>query len=295
LEEFVKRFNRLQTLPLDGGPAGLQSTSGNSCYDGSGSSFSAGYSRNNGVQAGPTYGSYQVIPLYGGSGGGGGWDNTTGQLVGGIGGAGGGAIRIASTTQITTNGTINANGGNNGNASSSSGNTGCAGGEGAGGTIHLVAPVIAGSGYLSAISGSGPGVGPYADGLLRFSMNSSTYSGGSSPGIITGPLYLPPANSTLSQPSLSITSVNGVAVPAQAAGSSSNPDVTIASLTPVTVNIAAANIPLGTVVNLRITAETGPDASISCNALAGALASSTAIHTATFPYAVSIAGIRATW
>jgi hypothetical protein len=276
-----------------GGPAGLQSSTSENCYGG-GSSFSSGYNNGNGVKAGPTYGSYQVVPLYGGSGGGGGWDNTTGQLVGGIGGAGGGAIRIASSTQITVSGTITANGGSYGNATSSEGNAGCPGGPG-GGTIHLVAPVITGGGNLTANSGNAQGTTGPANGLIRFSMNTNSFTGDTSPGVIVGPLYLPPPNSSLSQPSLTITSINGVAVPAEAAGSYLIPDVTIASTTAVTVNLAGVNIPIGTVPSLRITAETGADTTIACSALAGSVGASTSTCTATFPYAVSIAGVRATW
>jgi len=71
--------------------------------------------------------------------------------------------------------------------------------------------------------------------------------------------------------------------------------VIIAATGAVTVNLAAANIPLGTIVTLRITAETGADTTISCTPLAGTLAASTATCSATFPFSVSIAGVRASW
>ncbi len=275
-----------------GGPAGLQSSSQLACYGGSGSFFLSGEQNSaQSLTTGPTYGNYQLIPLYGGSGGGGGWDSASGQNLGGTGGAGGGAIRIASTTQITVNGRIDVSGGT---PQANSGSTvGCPGGAGAGGAIHLIAPTVGGTGLLYAFSGNQIG-GTAATGIVRISTNTNAYAGSNS-GVTPGPLFLPPNNSVLSPPSLSITQVNGIAVPAQAAGSYLNPDVTIAAAGAVTVNLAAKNIPLGTVPTLRITAETGPDTTITCNALAGTVASSTATCSATFPFSVSIAGIRASW
>lgn len=109
-------------------------------------------------------------------------------------------------------------------------------------------------------------------------------------------LYLPPPNATLPVPSLSITSVHGNAVPAGAAGSYLSPDVTIAATSAVNVILAGANIPLTAPVTLRVTAETGADTTISCTSNPGSTtASSTWTCSATFPYAISIAGARAAW
>jgi len=276
-----------------GGPAGQQSTQGNNCAGGNASFISSGAIPNYTI-AGLTYGSYLLVPLYGGSGGGGGWDSVSGNNVGGIGGAGGGAIRIASNTQINITGTINAAGGAAGTVTGSG--AGCNGGSGAGGAIHLIAPVILGSGSLSVASGHVPFSNTAITGIIRFSTNTNDFTGNTNnASLVLGPVYLPPANSTLGAPSLQITKVNGVAVPPQAAGSYLSPDVTIAATGAVTVNLAAANVPLGTIVSLRVTAETGPDTTISCAPLTGTLASSTATCSATFPYSVSIAGVRAAW
>ncbi|HUB79216.1 MAG TPA: hypothetical protein VMB03_10490 [Bryobacteraceae bacterium] len=267
-----------------------------SCYGGNASFITSGYLNGSfEIGAGPTYSSFLLVPLYGGSGGGGGWDTTTTSAnVGGTGGAGGGAIRIVSATQINVTGTINANGGTGGTASGAT--AGCPGGAGAGGAIHLVAPAILGNGSLSANSGASNVNGVVVtNGIVRFSTNNSAFTGTATGGAILGPLFLPPANSTLATPSLSITQVNGVAVPPEAAGSYLNPDVIINSTGAVNVNLAAANIPLGTIVTLRITAETGADNTISCSPLAGSTASSIATCSATFPFSVSIAGVRASW
>jgi len=278
-----------------GGPAGTLNGRGNACFGGSASFIIPG-STNYYINTAPTYGSYLAVPLYGGSGGGGGWDDSGGTLIGGVGGAGGGALRIASNTQITVNGTINANGGDAGGVTGS--NAGCMGGAGSGGTIHLVAPTISGSGVLTAASGAYPNYASVIyNGLIRFSTGTNGFTGSTSglAPVVTA-LYLPPPNSTLPLPSLSITSINGQPVPPGAQGSYLNPDVTITANTAVNVNLAAANIPLGTIPTLRITAETGTDTVISCSGLSGASpAASTSTCAATFPYAISIAGVRATW
>jgi len=190
-------------------------------------------------------------------------------------------------------GTINANGGASGGVTG--GAAGCKGGPGSGGAIHLVAPTILGAGTLTADSGSDYYAASAPNGIIRFSTTTNSYTGSASPALIQSALYLPPANSTLPFPSLTITKVNGAAVPPEAAGSYLTPDVTIAAAGAVTVNLAAANIPLGTIVTLRIAAGAAADTSVACTALAGTVAASTATCSATFPFAISIAGVRASW
>lgn len=122
------------SIPGDGeGPGGgrgstNQATVGRGIY---GSAIPNGPRAEDGV----VYGSQLLMPLVGGSGGGG---------VPGIGGGGGGgAILIASSTLITNglNAQIYAQGGTGG-------------GWGSGGAIRMVAPMIAGRGWVSA---AGPG------------------------------------------------------------------------------------------------------------------------------------------
>jgi len=283
-----------------GGAAGLNNNL-TTCNGGSGSSFNAGNTNYNPGGVGPTYGNAFLVPLYGGSGGGGGW-NFSANAVGAGGGAGGGAIRIVSTTQISVTGTINANGGSTGSVSNSSF---CYAGSGAGGAIHLIAPTIAGNGALNANSGSVYYGGPHS-GLIRLGVTNYNYtgnvSGGGNPGtgnttnyFIVGPLYNVPANSTSGQPSIVLTQVNGVNVPNPPQGQYLAPDVQINANTPVTVNLTASNIPLGTQPVLRLTSETAGDQSITCAPLAGTLGSSTSTCSATFPFSISIAALRATW
>lgn len=114
------------------------------------------------------YGNLYLQPLVGGSGGGG------TQLVGtGInpynfgGGGGGGAILIASSTQISILGSIRAGGGSLTPLAAQNMING-----GSGGAIRLVAPVVAGNGYLAAtaITHGGFNGGPRSqagDGRIR--------------------------------------------------------------------------------------------------------------------------------
>jgi hypothetical protein len=277
-----------------GGPGGTGSTL-YACLGGSGSFIWPGPS-GSGLVAGPTYGSYLAIPLYGGSGGGGG--NGATNSVGGVGGAGGGAIRIVSSTSITVSGSVRADGGAGSSASGTS--AGCAGGSGSGGTIHLVAPTIAGSGSLSVQSAFVPAFASASTGLIRLSADTFSFTGSPSEGTtqgrrVHGPLFVPPANSTLAEPSVRITQINGTAVPASPRGEYLRPDVIINASTPVTVNVEAKNMPLTAALKLRVTSETAGDQVVDCAALAGSSATSTTTCSATFPFSISISALRATW
>jgi len=219
----------------------------------------------------------QLVPLLGGPGGAG------GQVIsgrpGGNGGAGGGAIRIVSSTSISISGVINASGG------SASGAGGANGGSGSGGAIHLIAPTVANNGTLT-VSDSG-----YA-GIVK--INATTTSGNFGSAVI-GPLYAPPLPVGVSQ--VKVVSVNGTAAPSDIMASTLAPDFTVSTASAVSVNIAAQYIPVGTVVTLYLNSEQGNDTTVTCAALAGTLASSTATCTgATFPQGVvTITAIRAIW
>lgn len=125
---------------------------------------------------GHVYGSPSLIPMLGGSGGGG----TLGQPGLG-GGGGGGAILIASNTRIDipSPGNVRANGGRP---------SGCQVNEGSGGAIRLLAPVVAGNGVIEVNSGecAAAGFGRIrVDSIdrtalqLNFQPNASTTSVGS--------------------------------------------------------------------------------------------------------------------
>jgi hypothetical protein len=222
------------------GPAGGQPTAGNG-------------------GAGGTYGAPQsfvgLTPLFGGSGGGG--SNASG-------GGGGGAILIASSTRITINGSIEANGGNSGATSTACANRS---GAGAGGAIRLVAPVIAGdsTSFLEALSGataSNCGVTVGGVGGIRFEASSlSGFMGQTNPvasiANAPGPVSAAGNPSLVNVPTLMIASIGGLAVPAVPAGSYSAPDLALAPGTanPIPVVVNATNTPVGspTQITVRVT------------------------------------------
>jgi hypothetical protein len=227
------------------------------------------------------YNSNMLDPLVGGAGGAGG--AIGGGTAGGNGGAGGGAIRIVSTTSISVSGSILAYGGN-----PTGGVSGYSGGYGSGGAIHLVAPTVTNTGTLNANGVVNP------IGVVKVSANTASIGGGVTGQYTLGPLYNPPLPAGV--PAVKVVSVNGTNAPSDVTGSALSPDFTIATTSTVTVNISAAYIPLGTVVTLHLNSEQGNDATISCSALAGTLASSTASCTGvTFPQGVTITDIKAVW
>jgi hypothetical protein len=239
----------------------------------------------NAAGAGGFSGNQFLVPLIGGSGGGG---------YSGSGGAGGGALLIASSVSITVTGTITANGGSG--ASNSGG--------GSGGGIRLVAPAFAGTGAVTAAGGGagfnvincGSQSNPGGSGVVRLEFFQSTFTGTTAGNLYTATpvnLFVPAATS---QPSIMVTSIGGVAVPASPTGSFTVPDVTVNSSAPLTVNISASNIPLGTIPTVYFSTENFPDQKITATAgLAGSVAASTTTATVTLNPGYSIGYVTATW
>jgi hypothetical protein len=272
------------------GPGGAPVQSNSSCSAGGGGSFSAA---GNSTPAGPTYGNIQTVPLVGGSGGSGGCVASTVTATdasGGTGGAGGGAIRIVSTTSISITGRISANGGVGGVGRDG----GTTGGGGSGGAVNLIAPTVGGNGTIYA---GGAGGGDPGAGYVLINATTNTFNANSAPWAIytPRPLIAPPLPTAITIPTVSIVSVNGVSVPTPPLGAFLTPDVTINSASSVTINISAVAVPVGTVVKLGIQSELGADQTISCNPLAGTLASSTATCSASFPTSVSRILASASW
>ncbi|HUB81529.1 MAG TPA: hypothetical protein VMB03_22170 [Bryobacteraceae bacterium] len=222
-----------------------------------------------------------LVPLVGGSGGG-------GQV--GTGGAGGGAILIASSVSIAVTGTITASGGA-GSANS---------GGGSGGGVRLVAPSISGTGTITA-AGGGPG-GTYnssnnggGNGVVRLEFFQNTFTGTTAGTLYTATpvnLYVPAPSA---QPTIMVTSIGGIAVPANPTGSFTVPDVLLNTSSPLTVNIQASNIPLGTAPVIYFSTQNFPDQAITAGALAGTLAQSTSTATVTLNPGYSIGYVTATW
>lgn len=224
---------------------------------------------------GPVYGSATLLPLIGGSGGSGGYPSSSNAISctngcnGGGGGGGGGAILIASSGTITLSGSITAIGGNGGNGFN-------AGGPGSGGGVRLIANTIAGAGSVSA-SGGGPNrLGWYGGGgRIRLEANAFSFTGTATPTVTVatpGLVNFSPA------PALSITAIAGVSVPSSPTASFSSPDITLPSsiTSPVTINLSASNIPVGTVISVTRTGRNSTKVVYNSTPLSGTDASSTA-------------------
>lgn len=230
---------------------------------------------------GGTYGTASLVPLIGGSGGGGGCANV--GLTGGGGGGGGGAILIASSTSISfSSGIITATGGFCSGCSNGTNIT--PGGGGSGGAIRLVANSISGSVSLTVTGGGGTGGVGYvrveAFSLTGFSPSTSAPVSSALPSLAV------PTN----LPSLQIVSIAGIAVPANPIGSfQGSPDVVLPATqtNPVSVVINAANIPVGTTVNLTATPASGAGASATTT-LAGSLSSSSGTASISLPAGLTV-------
>ncbi len=193
---------------------------------------------------GPAYGNPSLVPLIGGSGGGGCAGSTTSSCFGG--GGGGGAILIASSGTITVTGSITANGGEGYDAA----------GGGSGGAIRLIANTISGNGTITAQGGELIHSNKGGEGRIRLEAYTNNRTAGTDP-VYTysqpGSVFVP------NMPVLQITSVAGVDVPANPTGSYSQPDILLPDTTanPVTVNLSASNIPVGTTVTVSVLPQYG--------------------------------------
>ena len=236
-----------------------------------------------GGSGGSAYGNDFQFPMIGGSGGGG------GGLAGG--GAGGGAMLIASSTLVNINGTLTAAGGTGGFSVDS--NNG--GGGGSGGAVRIMAPSINGTGTISAavgLPGGGRG-GSGSVGRIRLEAFQTSFGGSIDPApvVVTPGLVFPPT----SGPSVRVTSIGGVSISASPTGSFTMPDVTLSDAATVILNIEARNIPLGTVVALTLTPETGTTQTVNSTPLAGTLENSTATAELAVPHGFSRFFVQANW
>ncbi|MCZ6677235.1 MAG: hypothetical protein O7E52_08290 [Candidatus Poribacteria bacterium] len=275
-------------FPGDGPGAGKigRDTEDNDRGDGGGAGHATAGGSGPENLGGPAYGNNFLLPLLGGSGGAGGI--VRGGANGGGGGAGGGAFLLASTVSISLNGEIVANGGNGGNGGSFN-----EGGSGSGGAIRLMSPVISGTGALSANGGTPGGRHGGAPGRIRVETTELTFTGSISPAAFfaaPGLVFLPEDT-----PALRITKVGGQDVSPNPTGSFVIPDVTIDAIGEITIEMAGSNIPVETVINLRIISESGSIVEVDSTPLGGTLEASTATATATLPHGFSRIFIEASW
>jgi hypothetical protein len=262
-----------------GGPGGTSGPPNIAAQPGGGPLGGAAGTASANGQSGGFTGNTFLIPLVGGSGGGGQYVN--GGTYGAGGSAGGGALMIASSTSITLSGSINANGGNVQT---------CAAGGGAGGAIRLAAPVISGAASLTAVAQSCTG------GSGRVRIETGNYQCScfiNAPYTITSTpnLYLP----TVQPGSLHVTSIGGVTVPASPTGSFSVPDTVINTGSPVSVVVQASQIPPGTTVTLQFVSENTGSFTATTSALSGSLTSSSASASVTFPPGFTRGYATASW
>jgi hypothetical protein len=228
-----------------------------------------------------------IAPLVGGSGGGGGAGDLAcgvGHSNGASGGGGGGAILMAASTQITFGYTLFYLMGANG------GQSWCfcfEGGGGAGGTLRLVAPKLVSTSTVGAslYGGNSPRGGAAGGGTYRIEGDASTFDfrpTGQAHGTLAA---LPAALIPPATPTLRITAVGDLTVPAAPSANVNNPDVTFQTppTGPVAVTLAGSNIPVGTTAVVRVTPQVGQSSEVTSTGLAGTSADSTATASVTIP------------
>jgi hypothetical protein len=200
-------------------------------------------------------------------------------------------LLIASSVSITVNGSIGAGGG----IGVSGAGCSVVGGGGSGGAIRLMAPIISGTGSIGAGGGGGfsgyPGGSPGRIRLEAFQHLFPSNRTGPTANFVTPGIIFPPA----STPSIRVVRVAGVAVPENSTGSFFMPDVTLDNVAAVVVEIEARNVPLGTVVQLTITPETGSQQMVVSSPLAGTEALSNATATVTLTHGFSRFSVQANW
>lgn len=250
---------------------------------------------NQGSSALSIYGNSFVMPLLGGSGGGG-WiyshyANEVGVGAYG-GGGGGGVILIVSSSSINLGGSINSSGGIWGGGSSGP-IGGTWGSGGSGGAVRLVTPVLSGTGAVNANGNSNGG-----SGRIRVDALQSTFSGTLVGSVTQGfqPIILPAAGQGIQ---LSIASIAGIAVSSNPSGVLVNPDVIIPAqqTNPIPIVVNCNNIPLNSEISVIVHPANGPDVQAVATNNTGTLAASTATVSLNMPrgggiiYAKCVSGL----
>lgn len=272
------------------GFAGSVATDGNPGFGpGGGAPGTAGAQCANtwGFNASTPVTSTTLTQLIGGSGGGGAASTTTcalGHNNGASGGGGGGAVLLSANTQITFDGNgayLYANGGGGGSSY-----CGCyEGGGGAGGSLKLVGPKMTGGGFAQLSGGYSPRLGVAPGGVIRVEGDATllnlSIQGQSNGSLAAAPGAITPA----ATPSLRITQIGTQTVPGAPTGNTATPDVSFATppTGPVTVSLAAANIPLGAAIKVRVTPQVGAFTEVTSDPLSGTIASSTGTASVTIP------------
>jgi len=238
---------------------------------------------------GEIYGNVFIVPLIGGSGGGG-YGYAPILERGGGGGAGGGAILIASSGSITANSgsVITASGGRGGFAH---------GGGGSGGSIRLIANSVSGPGQLRAEGGLRGAYRGGDGGLGRIRVDADTVTL-TDPGV---PAWTTDHTSKAvwpspTAPTLRATVVDGEGAPVDPIARILTTDLQINNAAPVTIQIEATDIPAGTTVEVRIVPARGDVVTVTSTQLsAGQGGVLTATAQTVMPSGRAEIQLRANW
>lgn len=268
-----------------GGEGGLFNTP---CTGGGGGYATSGARRNcTSGGGGNVYGINTLIPLIGGSGGGGASAFT--ETFPGIGGGGGGgAILIAASNEVAINGRITANGGDSGAVLSASTRPG---GGGSGGAVRIVATTVSGTGLIEVYGGTNPVTGSGGLGRIRIEAENLQYFTPTNPAFS----HADPGTTFGSDlPTLAITSVAGIAVPAVPTGFD---DVRVPETVPnpVTVELTTSKIPLDAQLELLVAPLSGNSTTVSSSGIQGTFESGTASFTVSLPDGFSNLLVTATF
>lgn len=271
-----------------------------------GSTLAANIETLSGVVAQATPLNPALTPLSGGSGGGGGagigpapptgCNPTPLGYAGGGGGGGGGAVLLAASNKVTLGPTsqIQAHGGQGGSTSGACGY----GGGGAGGSVRIVATEIAGTGAIQLNGGvRGNGSPAASGGFVRLESSFNTYTGSISGSAGGSFISFPTAPLPGNQPQLRITAINGTSTPTTPNASLTSPDVVFptAIQTPVTLDVAASNVPMNTTVNIRVAPAVGAVTMATATLDQGSPAASTGQATVTLPPGAGVVTATATF
>jgi hypothetical protein len=207
---------------------------------------------------------------------------------------------IAASGTVTITGSILANGGRAGDSSGAG--TGSTGGGGSGGAVRIVASTISGNGAISALGGAAAAVNQPtsaiytagtagAGGRIRLESEVINRTAATTP---PNTFSAPGTVFVAGLPTLRITRVAGVDVPAQPTG---NGDVILPAATPnpVAVEFASTGVPVGNTVKLTVTPPGGPITTAISNALSGTVQNATATTSVNLPTGPSILSAQTTY
>jgi hypothetical protein len=183
-------------------------------------------------------------------------------------------------------GTINAAGGNSGVTASCSVATTCgaSGGGGSGGAVRILASNISGAGTVN-VSGGAAGAS---------NVNGVTNGGAGSIGRVRYDVMSAGTLTLSGLPTLTITSVAGIAAPATPTGLQ---DIVLPENTPnpVAVTLATTGVPAGNVVTLTLTPKRGAATIATSTALTGSTAGATATANIDVPTDISTLSAAVTY